>query len=76
MQNGIKLYLKFFSMHVKSQMQYKVSFIFLILGRFILSAGEIIVIFFLFNKYNSVQGFTVEDVLICAAGIIMSFAIA
>ena len=72
----MQLYLKFFSMHLKSQMQYKTSFILLIIGRFFLTASEIIVIFFLFNKYNSVQGFTVEDVLICAATIKMAFALA
>ena len=72
----MRLYLKFFSMHLKSQMQYKISFSLLLLGRFFLSAGEIIVIFFLFNNYNSVQGFTVNDILICAAVIKMAFALA
>ena len=72
----MSLYLKFFSMHLKSQMQYKVSFALLIIGRFFLTASEIIVIFFMFNRYNTVQGFTVEDILICAAVIKMSFAAA
>ena len=63
-------------MHVKSQMQYKTSFIFLVVGRFFLTAGEIIIIFFLFDRYNSVQGFKVEDVLLCAANVIMAFALA
>ena len=63
-------------MHLKSLMQYKASFIFLVTGRFFITAGEIIIIFFLFDKYNSVQGFTVEDVLICAANVIIAFALA
>ena len=63
-------------MHLKSQMQYKISFTLLIIGRFFLTASEIIVIFFLFNKYNSVKGFSVEDVLVCAAAIKMAFALA
>jgi len=57
-------------------MQYKISFIFLIFGRLIMTGGEILVIFFLFDKYNSVRGFTVKDVLICAASINLSFGIA
>ena len=63
-------------MHIKSQMQYKISFVFLLFGRFVVTVGEILVIFFLFDRYNSVRGFTVEDILICAAVIQMAFAIA
>lgn len=74
--SAIKLYTKFFAMHIKSQMQYKVSFAFLIIGRFFTIMGEILIIFFLFDRYNSVRGFTVEEVLICAAAVIMSFALA
>lgn len=74
---AVRLYTKFFAMHVKSQMQYKTSFVFLIVSRFLLMAGgEIMIIFFLFDRYNSVKGFTVNDILICAAGMIMSFSIA
>ena len=72
----MKLYLKFFAMHIKSQMQYKTSFIFLIVGRLFITGGEILVIFFLFDRYNAVQGFTVEDILLCAAVMFMAFAIA
>ena len=63
-------------MHLKSLMQYKISFVFQITGRFILISGEILVIFFLFDRYNSVKGFTVEDILICAACTIFAFNIA
>jgi len=71
-----KLYAKFFSIHVKSQMQYKLSFIFLVCSRFLITGGEIMIIFFLFNRYNSVKGFTIDEILICAAGVIMSFSLA
>jgi len=72
----MKLYTKFLAIHFKSLLQYKVSFIFLIFGRFIIIAGEIIVIFFLFDKYHSVKGFTIEDILLCAAVVILAFGIA
>jgi len=71
----MKLYFKFIAIHIKSLMQYKISFISQIIGRFILMAGEILVVFFLFDKYSSVKGFTVEDVLICAACTIFAFNI-
>ena len=74
--NAIKLYAKFFSIQLKSQMQYKMSFVFLVLGRFSLIAGEIVVIFFLFDRYSSVRGFTVEDILLCAASVVTAFSIA
>ena len=72
----MKLYLKFVAMNLKSQMQYKISFILMIIGRLFIITCEILMIFFLFDRYNSVQGFTVEDILICASAIIMAFSIA
>ena len=72
----MRLYAKFFLMHVKSQMQYKSSFAFLIFSRVLITASEIMIIFFLFDRYSSVRGFTLEEILICAAAILMAFAIA
>ena len=72
----MRLYIKFCAMHIKSQMQYKTSFVFLVSSRFLIVSGEILIIFFLFDRFNSVRGFTVDEVLICAASVIMAFSVA
>jgi len=72
----MKLYVKFFAIHLKSQMQYKLSFILVVLGRLIFTIGALIGIFILFDKYHSVQGFELEEILLCASVMLMAFAIA
>ena len=61
----LKLYLKFFSIQVKTLLEYRKSFIFSILGQIISSSFSLISIYFLFNKFGNIEGFTFENVLIC-----------
>ena len=61
----LKLYLKFFSIQVKTLLEYKKSFIFSIIGQIISSFFSLISIYFLFNKFGNIEGFTFENVLIC-----------
>jgi len=70
------LYLKFFSMHMKSQMQYKVSFFLTALGQFLVSFTALAGIYFMFSRFNAVEGFSFEQVLLCFAVILMSFSFA
>ena len=68
------LYMKYFSMHIKSQMQYKTSFLFTITGQFLVAFATFLSINFLFMRFDSVGGFTYEEVLICFAVMIMAFS--
>ena len=61
----INLYLKFFSIQVKSLLEYKKSFIFSVVGQIISSFFSILSIYFLFNKFGNIEGFTFNNVLIC-----------
>ena len=70
------LYAKYFSMHIKSQMQYKTSFFFTSLGQFLVSFTTFLSISFLFMRFDSVGGFSYEEVLICFAVMILSFSMA
>ena len=70
----MKLYAKYFSMHVKSQMQYKTSFFFSFLGQFLVSFATFLSISFLFARFDSVGGFSYEEVLICFAVLMLSFS--
>jgi len=66
--------MKFFSMHIKSQMQYKTSFFFTAVGQFLVAFATFLSVSFLFDRFDSVGGFTYEEVLICFAVMMMAFS--
>lgn len=70
------LYLKFFSMHLKSQMQYKVSFFMTALGQFLVSFTALLGVWFMFARFRRVEGFSFPQVLLCFATVLMAFSIA
>lgn len=72
----MRLYLKYFSIHLKSQMQYKTSFFLTVLGQFFTSFSAFLVIYFMFARFNSVEGFTYSEVLLCFAVVLLSFSLA
>ncbi|HHW48378.1 MAG TPA: hypothetical protein GXX14_07155 [Clostridiaceae bacterium] len=72
----MRLYMKFFSMHLKSHMQYKLSFFLTLLGQFIVSFTVFVSLYFMFLRFNSVEGFVFEQTLLCFAVVLMAFSIA
>lgn len=68
--------MKYASVCVQSVMQYKLSFLLMILGRFILSFNEFIAIKFLFSGFEEIKGYTYGEVLLCFSIIQMSFTLA
>lgn len=72
----MRLYLKYFSIHLKSQMQYKTSFLLLTLSQFLMSFSAFLAIYFMFLRFNSVEGFTYAEVLLCFAVVLFAFSIA
>lgn len=72
----MKLYLKYLSIHFRSQLQYKASFFLMLLGQFIMSFNIFLGIYFMFGRFNRVGGFTYNEVLLCFAIVLMAFAIA
>ncbi|MCL2628571.1 MAG: ABC-2 family transporter protein [Oscillospiraceae bacterium] len=72
----MKLYGKFFSIHLRCQMQYKASFFMTSLGQFLVSFSLLLGIFFMFLRFNTVEGFTFEQVLLCSAVILFTYSIA
>jgi len=67
--------MKFFLMHLKSQMQYKVSFFFNILGQFLVSFAVFMSLSFLFMLFDDVEGFTYQEVLIGFAVMMLGFSL-
>jgi len=72
----VMLYLKFFAMHLKSQMQYKVSFFLTATGQFLVSFTTFLGILFMFSRFKEVEGFTYQQTLLCFAVVLMAFSLA
>ena len=72
----MKLYLKYFSIHLKSQMQYKTTFLLNIIGRMIMSFATVAGVLFMFTRFNEVEGFTLSQTLLCTAVVTMAFSLA
>lgn len=76
-KSGINaLYLKFFAMHLKSQMQYKTSFFLATLGQFLVSFTAFLGIYFMFSRFSAIEGFAYEQALLCFAVVLMAFSMA
>lgn len=73
---NITLYAKYASICTQSVMQYKLSFLLIILGRFLVSFCELIAIKFLFSGFTQIKGYTYGEVLLCFSIIQMSFTFA
>ena len=71
----MRLYMKYFSMHLKSQMQYKTSFFFTMLGQFLVSFSVFASLAFLFMTFDDVDGFTYQEVLVGFAVMMMAFSL-
>ena len=72
----MKLYMKYFSIHLKSIMEYKSSFILTCIGQFLVSLNVFLGIHFMFRRFSSVEGFTYAEVLLCFAVTLMEFTLA
>lgn len=72
----MRLLFKYFSIHIKSIMQYKVSFFLTLAGQFFVSFSVFASVYFMFSRFNNVTGFTYNEVLLCFSIVLMSFSIA
>lgn len=72
----MKLYFKYASVCTQSVMQYKLSFLLMIIARFLIAFCELIAIKFLFSGFAQIRGYTYGDILLCFSVIQMSFTFA
>ena len=72
----MQLFGKSFALHLQSQMQYKLSFFLVTLGQFIVSFTAFLGVRFMFSRFNVVEGFAYEQVLLCYAIVLMAFSLA
>ncbi|MDE5931639.1 MAG: ABC-2 family transporter protein [Lachnospiraceae bacterium] len=72
----MKLYKHYISIAVRCNMQYKTSFFLTVIGQFLTSFSAFLGIFFMFQRFSSVEGFSYSEVLLCFAIILMEFSLA
>lgn len=63
--SGFRLYGRYVSIHLRSVMQYKASFLMTTFGQFLVSFNMFLGIYFMFDRFGSVEGFTYQEVLLC-----------
>jgi len=71
----MKLYVHYLSMLLKTQLQYRASFIMTALGQFLVSFTTFLSVYFMFSRFHAVNGFAFSEVLICFSIVLMAFSI-
>lgn len=72
----MRLYFKFLGIHIKSAMQYKISFFLTVIGQFLISFNVFLGIFFMFKLFHEVRGYKLSEILLCYAIVLMAFTLA
>ena len=76
LRNTLWLYLHYVSINVRSAMQYKTSFLLTAIGQFLVSFNVFLGVFFLFQRFSQVEGFTYSEVLLCFSIMLIEFSLA
>ena len=75
-KDAARLYLHYISINIRSMMQYKTSFFLSATGQFLVSFNVFLGIYFMFQRFSKVKGFTYSEVLLCYAIVLMEFSLA
>lgn len=76
MRHSIKLYFHYISINIRSMMQYKGSFLLTAIGQFLVSFNVFLGVFFMFQRFSNVKGFTFSEVLLCFSIMLLEFSFA
>lgn len=76
MRNGIRLYGHYLSIHIRSMMQYKMSFVLTMIGQFLTTFGLFLAVYFILGRFHEVDGFSFSEVLMAFSVMLSSFALA
>ena len=74
--SNLRLYLHYISIIVRSTMQYKASMLLIIMGQVLVSFSAFLGIYFMFQRFDSVKGYTYSEVLLCFSIVLMQFSLA
>ncbi len=67
------IYFKFLKMILASQMQYKTSFLLSAIGNFIVSFTSFLSMYFVFDRFKLVNGYTFSEILLCFSVMLTAF---
>lgn len=76
LEDGARLYAHFFRIQFRSAMQYKASFVLTCIGQFLVSFNVFLGVFFMFQRFHGVKGYTYSEVLLCFGITLMEFSLA
>ena len=76
MWDTLRLYLRYVGVSLRSQMQYRASFIMLSLGTFLTSAAEFLGVWVLFGRFGTLRGWTLPEVALFYGLVSCAFALA
>lgn len=74
--HACRLYKHYISINIRSMMQYKTSFLFTTIGQFLASFNVFLGVFFMFQRFSNVKGFTYSEVLLCFSIMLLEFSLA
>lgn len=74
--NATRLYLRLLGVSVRSQMQYRVSFVLLSIGCLLATSIEILAIWALFGRFESLAGWTLAEVALFFGLVNVAFSLA
>lgn len=72
----IKLYLKFLSIHLRSAMTYRASFLLSCLGHLLITTNVFLSVVFLLKRFDSVGGYTLPQLALCFSAILAATSLA
>ncbi|HKM00324.1 MAG TPA: ABC-2 family transporter protein [Mobilitalea sp.] len=72
----MRLYYRFFLIHLKSIFQYKKSFLFLVIGQFLTSFNMFLGILFLFERFHTVKNYRFDEIMLCFSIVLMGYTLA
>jgi ABC-2 type transport system permease protein len=73
--NAIKLYFRYLGVSVRSQMEYRASFLMNSLGQFLITGIEFIGLWALFDRFGSVRGWSLPEVALLYGMVNVAFSI-
>ncbi len=71
----MRIYFKYLSILLKSELQYRTSFILLSVGQFFVPFTVFISMYFLFQRFNQIKGWNLYEVALCYAVIHIAFSL-
>ena len=76
MYSPVRLYFRYVAVSLRSQMQYRASFVMLTMGHFLVTGIEIVGIWALFERFGTLRGWRLEEVALFYGIVNVGFAIA